>query len=51
MPTHTTEVFDVTRGTVDEVAALVPPFAGAFLDAMAAWTLPGRRRQSRRYPP
>ena len=35
--------------TVDEFAALVPPFEAAFLDSMAAWTLHGRRRQSRRY--
>ena len=49
MPTPTTEVFDLTRVTVDECAALVPPFAGAFLDSVAAWTRHGRRRQSRRY--
>jgi hypothetical protein len=47
--THTTEVFDWTSLTVDEFAALVPPFEAAFLDSMAAWTLHGRRRQSRRY--
>jgi len=35
--------------TVDEFAALVLPFEAAFLDYMAAWTLHGRRRQSRRY--
>jgi hypothetical protein len=49
IPTHTTEVLDLTSLTVDEFAALVPPFEGAFLDYMAAWTLHGRRRQSRRY--
>jgi len=49
IPTHTTEVLDLTSLTVDEFAALVPPFEAAFLDYMAAWTLHGRRRQSRRY--
>lgn len=36
--------------TVDEFAALVPPFEAAFLAYMAEGTLHGRRRQSRRYP-
>ena len=49
IPTHTTEVLDLTSLTVDEFAALVPPFEAAFLDSMAEWTLHGRRRQSRRY--
>jgi len=49
IPTHTTEVLDLTSLTVDEFAALVPPFETAFLDYMAAWTLHGRRRQARRY--
>ena len=49
IPTHTTEVLDLTSLTVDEFAALVPPFEAAFLDSMAAWTLHGQRRQSRRY--
>ena len=49
IPTHTTEVLDLTSLTVDEFAALVPPFEAAFLDYMAVWTLHGRRRQSRRY--
>ncbi len=49
LPTHTTEVLDLTSLTVDEFAALVPPFEAAFLDYMAAWTLHGRRRQTRRY--
>src|SRR5215467_6094206 len=49
IPTHTTEVLDLTSLTVDEFAALVPPFEAAFLDYMAAWTLHGRRRQARRY--
>jgi len=49
IPTHTTEVLDLTSLTVDEFTALVPPFEVAFLDSMAAWTLHGRRRQSRRY--
>ena len=49
LPTHTTEVLDLTSLTVDEFAALVPPFEEAFLRYMATWTLHGRRRQSRRY--
>ncbi len=49
IPTHTTEVLDLTSLTVDEFAALVSPFETAFVDYMAAWTLHGRRRQSRRY--
>src|SRR5215831_7266812 len=49
IPTHTTEVLDLTSLTVDEFAALVPPFETAFLAYMAAWTLHGRRRQLRRY--
>jgi len=49
IPTHTTEVLDLTSLTVDEFAALVPPFEAAFLDYMAKWTLHGRRRQLRRY--
>lgn len=49
IPRHTTEVLDLTSLTVDEFAALVPPFEVAFLDYMATWTLHGRRRQARRY--
>src|SRR5262249_3157735 len=49
IPTHTTEVLDLTSLTVDEFAALVPPFEAAFLAYMAEWTLHGRRRQARRY--
>jgi len=49
IPTHTTEVLDLTSLTVDEFEALVPPFEAAFLQYMAAWTFHGRRRQSRRY--
>ena len=49
LPTHTTEVLDLTSLTVDEFAALLPPFEAAFLGYMAAWTLHGRRRQARRY--
>jgi hypothetical protein len=49
LPTHTTEVLDLTSLTVDEFAALVLPFETAFLAYMAAWTLHGRRRQLRRY--
>ena len=49
LPLHTTEVLDVTSVTVDEFAALVPPFEAAFVDSRATGTLHGRRRQSRRY--
>ena len=49
IPTHTTDVLDLTSLTVDEFTALVPSFEAAFLDAMAEWTLHGQRRQSRRY--
>ena len=49
IPTHTTDLLDLTSLTVDEFAALVPPFEAAFLGSMAEWTLHGRRRQSRRY--
>ena len=38
----------MTRLTVDEFTALVPPFEAAFLGYMAEWTLHGRRRQARR---
>src|SRR5215467_11154113 len=44
IPPHTTEVLDLTSLTVDECAALVPPFEAAFLDYMAVWTLHGRHR-------
>jgi hypothetical protein len=49
LPTHTTDVLDLTSLTVDEFRALVPPFEAAFLRYMADWTLHGRRRQARRY--
>jgi Helix-turn-helix of DDE superfamily endonuclease len=49
LPTHTTDVLDLTSLTVDEFAALVPSFEAAFLGYMASWTLHGRRRQARRY--
>lgn len=49
IPTHTTEVLDLTSLTVDEFAALVPPFEVAFLAYMATWTLHGQRRRARRY--
>src|SRR5215813_11748127 len=49
IPPHTTDVLDLTSLTVDEFAALVPPFEAAFLGYMAAWTLHGRCRQARRY--
>jgi Helix-turn-helix of DDE superfamily endonuclease len=49
IPTHTTDVLDLTSLTVEEFAALVPPFEEAFLRYMAEWTLHGRRRRSRRY--
>jgi hypothetical protein len=38
LPTHTTEVFDLTRLTVEEFRALVPAFETAFLGDMAEWT-------------
>jgi Helix-turn-helix of DDE superfamily endonuclease len=49
LPTHTTDVLDLTSLTVEEFQALVPPFEEAFLGYMADWTLHGRRRQARRY--
>jgi hypothetical protein len=49
LPTHTSEVLELTSLTVDEFRALVPLFETAFLGYMAAWTLHGRRRQARRY--
>jgi Helix-turn-helix of DDE superfamily endonuclease len=49
LPTHTTDVLDLTSLTVDEFTALVPAFEVAFLAYMADWTLHGRRRQARRY--
>jgi hypothetical protein len=49
LPTHTTDVLDLTSLTMDEFEALVPHFEAAFLRYMAVWTLYGRRRQSRRY--
>jgi len=49
LPTHTTDVFDLTSLTVDELRALVPHFEAAFLDDMAEWTLHGRRRLARCY--
>ena len=49
LPTHTTDVLDLTSLTVDEFRALVPPFEAAFLDYMAEWTLHGRRRLARCY--
>lgn len=48
LPTHTTDVLDLTSLTVDEFTALVPAFEAAFLASMAEWTLQGRRRQARR---
>jgi hypothetical protein len=42
IPTHRTEVGDWTSLTVDEFAALVPPFEAAFWGDMATWTLHGR---------
>src|SRR5712691_2740192 len=47
IPTHTTDVLDLTSLTVDEFDALVGPFEAAFLQYMTAWTFHGRRRQSR----
>src|SRR2546428_4658168 len=49
IPTHTTDVLDLTSLTVDEFEALVAPFEAAFLQYMAEWTFHGRCRQSRRY--
>jgi hypothetical protein len=49
LPTHTTEVLDLTSLTMDELTVLVPLFEEACLDYMAEWTLHGRRRQARRY--
>lgn len=49
LPTHTTDVLDLTSLTVDEFRALVSPFEEAFLGYMADWTLHGRRRLARRY--
>jgi hypothetical protein len=49
LPTHTTDVLDLTSLTVDEFSALGPPFEAAFLGYMAEWTLHGRRRLARRY--
>jgi hypothetical protein len=49
LPTHTTDVLDLTSLTVDEFAALLPSFEVAFLGYMTVWTLHGRRRQARRY--
>jgi hypothetical protein len=48
LPTHTTEVLDLTSLTAEEFTALVPAFEAAFLDYMATWTLHERRRQARR---
>jgi Helix-turn-helix of DDE superfamily endonuclease len=49
LPTHTTDVLDLTSLTVAEFTALVPAFEAAFLGYMADWTLHGKRRQARRY--
>ena len=49
IPSHTTEVLDLTSLTGDEFTALVSPFEEAFLSYMAEWTMHGRRRQARRY--
>jgi hypothetical protein len=39
----------LTSLTVDECEALLGPFEGAFLEYMAAWTLLGQCRPSRKY--
>jgi len=49
LPTHKTDVLDLTSLTVNEFRALAPPFEAAFLGDMAEWTLHGRRRPARRY--
>jgi hypothetical protein len=48
LPAQTSEVLAVTRLTVDELTALVPPLEDGCLGYMAAWTRQGRRRQARR---
>ena len=49
IPTHPTDLLDLTSLTVEECAALVPPFEAAFWRSRAAWTFHGQRQQSRRY--
>jgi len=49
IPPHTTELLDLTSVTVDEFEALLPPFEAAFLRYMAAGTLIGQCRRSRKY--
>jgi hypothetical protein len=49
LPTHTTDLLDLTSLTVNEFEALVPHFEEAFLRYMADWTLQGRGRQARSY--
>ena len=49
IPTHTTDLLDLTSLTVDEFEALLAPFEAAFLRYMAEWTLLGQCRQSRKY--
>ncbi len=41
-------MWDLTRLTVDEFPALVPPVEDTFWGSMADWRLHGRRRQARR---
>jgi hypothetical protein len=48
LPAHTTEVWALTRLTVEAWTALVPPCEAAVVDDMATGTLQGRRRQARR---
>ncbi len=42
IPTHTTDLLDLTSLTVDEFEALLAPFEAAFLRYMAEWTLLGQ---------
>jgi hypothetical protein len=49
IPTHTTALGDLTSLTVDEFETLLAPFEAAFLRYMAAWTLLGQCRQSRKH--
>lgn len=49
IPTHTTDLLDLTSLTVAEFEALVQPFEEAFLRYMDQWTLDGKHRQSRKY--
>jgi hypothetical protein len=49
IPSHTTDLLDLTSLTVDEFEALLAPFEAAFVQYMAEWTLLGQGRQARKY--